>query len=72
MVTTINEMAQGNSNQALMVQETTDAIAKVNDIISEATVKTEVAAEKAQMSLELAQDGQKALERQSQKIEENN
>jgi len=72
VVTTINEMAQGNSNQALMVHETTDAIAKVNDIISEATVKTEVAAEKAQMSLELAQDGQKALERQSQKIEENN
>lgn len=72
VVTTINEMAQGNSNQALMVQDSTDAIAKVNDIVSKATMKTEVAANKAQESLALAKDGQKALERQSQTIEENN
>jgi len=72
VVTTINDMAQGNSNQALMVQSSTEAIAKVNDIVSEATVKTEVAAGKAKESLELAKEGQKALERQSQKIEENN
>jgi len=72
VVTTINEMAQGNSDQALMVQNTTDAIVKVNNIVSEATKKTEVAADKAKESLELAKEGQKALERQSQKIEENN
>jgi len=72
VVKTINEIAQGNSNQAIMVQDTTNAIAKVNDIISEATKKTEVAADKARESLDLAKEGQKAIERQSQKIEENN
>jgi len=72
VVTTINEMAQGNSNQAMMVQNTTDAIARVNNIVSEATMKTEVAASKAKESLELAEVGQKAIEQQSQKIEENN
>lgn len=72
VVTTINEMAQGNSNQALMIQGSTDAIATVNHIVGEATQKTEVGADKAKESLELAKEGQKALERQSQKIEENN
>lgn len=72
VVTTINEMAQGNSDQALMVQDTTDAITKVSSIVSEATMKTEIAADKAKDSLELAKEGQKALERQGQKIEENN
>jgi len=72
VVTTINEMAQGNSDQALMVQGTTDAIKAVNDIVSKATVKTSVAADKASESIDLAVAGQKALERQSQKIEENN
>jgi len=72
VVTTINEMAQGNSNQAEMVQGATNAIAKVNNIVSEATTKTEIAADKANESLALAKEGQKALERQSQKIEENN
>jgi len=71
VVTTINEMAQGNSNQAMMVQNTTDAITRVNNIVSEATMKTEVAASKAKESLELAEVGQKAIEQQSQKIEEN-
>lgn len=72
VVTTINEMAQGNSDQALMVQDATDAITRVNDIISQATTKTEVAAVKAKESLELAKDGQKAIKRQSQTIDENN
>ncbi|MEN2776217.1 methyl-accepting chemotaxis protein [Acetivibrio clariflavus] len=72
VVKTINEMAQGNSDQALMVQDTTSAIARVNDIVTDATTRTEVAADKAKESLELAKEGQKALERQSQKIEENN
>jgi len=72
VVTTINEMAQGNSDQASMIQDTTNAIAKVNDIISEVTIKTEAAANKAKESLELANKGQKAIEQQGQKIEENN
>lgn len=72
VVTTINEMAQGNSNQALMIQGSTDAIATVNTIVSEATQKTAVGTVKAKESLELAQAGQEALERQSQKIAENN
>lgn len=72
VVTTINEMAQGNSNQAEMIQKSTDAIAMVNNIVSEATIKTEVAADKAKESLELAKEGQKALRHQSEKIEENN
>ena len=72
VVTTINEMAQGNSDQAEMVQDSTNAIAKVNEIVSEAAGRTEVAADKAKESLELAREGQMALERQSQKIEENN
>ena len=72
VVTTINEMAQGNSDQASMVQETTNAIATVNNIVAEAAIKTETAADKAKESLELAMDGQKAIERQSEKIEENN
>lgn len=72
VVTTINEMAQGNSEQALMVQETTDAITRVSSIVSNATIKTEVSANKAKESLELAKEGQQALKRQSQKIEENN
>lgn len=69
---TINEMAQGNSNQALMVQNSTEAIIRVNNIVSQATSKTEFAAQKAKESLELAEEGQKAIEQQSQKIEENN
>jgi len=72
VVTTINEMAQGNSNQALMLQNTTNAITRVDNIVSEATVETEVAASKARETLELAKEGQKVIERQSQKIEENN
>jgi len=68
---TISEMAQGNSNQAIMIQDSTEAITMVSNIVSQATVKTEVAADKAKESLELAKDGQKALEQQSQKIEEN-
>lgn len=71
VVTTINEMAQGNSDQALMVQQSTDAIARVNNIVSEATQKTELAANKAKESLALAQEGEKALDRQSRVIEEN-
>jgi len=72
VVTTINEMAQGNSEQASMVQETTDVITKVNNIVTEATTKTEMAADKAKESLELASLGHKALEKQSEKMEENN
>ena len=72
VVTTINEMAQGNSEQASMVQESTEAITKVNNIVSEATIKTEGASNKAKETLELAKEGQRAIERQSQKIEENN
>mgnify|MGYP000935939111 CR=1 FL=1 len=71
VVTTISEIAQGNSDQALMVQQSTDAITRVNNIVSEATTETETAADKANESLELAKEGQKALETQSQKIEEN-
>jgi len=72
VVATINEMAQGNSDQAIMVQGSTEAITKVSDIVSQATAKTEVTADKAKDSLELAKEGQKALEQQSQKVEENN
>jgi|GEM_PF-351587 len=72
VVTTINEMAQGNSNQAMMIQESTNAITRVNSIVSEAVTKTEDSAVMAQESLELAKKGQKALEQQRQKIEENN
>lgn len=72
VVTTINEMAQGNGEQAVMVQESTNAITKVNNIVSDATSKTEVAAAKAKESLKLADEGQKVIEHQSQKIEENN
>ena len=72
VVTTISEMAQGNSDQAIMVQGSTQAIARVNNIVSEAATKTEVAADKAKESLELAKEGQKVLEQQSEKIEENN
>lgn len=72
VVTTIGEMAQGNSDQAMMIQGTTDAINKVNNIVSNATIKTEGAAGKAKESLDLAVAGRKAIERQSQKIEENN
>lgn len=72
VVTTINEMAQGNSDQAMLIQGTTDAIGKVNNIITQATQNTETAANKAKESLDLAKEGQKALERQTEKIEENN
>ena len=72
VVTTINEMAQGNSEQAAMLQDTTNAIAEVDNIVSEATMKTEIGADKAKESLNLAKEGQKVIERQSQKIEENN
>ena len=72
VVTTINEMAQGNSDQAMMLQGTTDAIKEVNNIVSNATEKTVIAADKAKESINLAMAGQKALERQSQKIEEIN
>jgi len=72
VVTTINEIAQGNSDQASMVQSTTDAIGKVNEIVSGSVIKTENAAGKAKETLDLAEEGQKAIERQSQKIEENN
>jgi len=72
VVTTINELAEGNSSQASMVQASTDAITGVSDIVSISTVKTEVAAEKAKESLELAKEGQRAIEQQSEKIEENN
>lgn len=72
VVTTINELAQGNIIQASMVKNTTDAISRINDIVSESATKTEGAAGKAKETLELAKEGQKALERQSQKIEENN
>lgn len=64
-------MAEGNSEQAAMVQGTADAITRINDIVSEATIKTEMAASKAKESLELAKAGQKAIEDQSKKIEEN-
>lgn len=72
VVTTINEMAQGNSDQAMLIQGTTDAIGKVNNIITQATQNTETAANKAKESLDLAKEGQKALKRQTEKIEENN
>lgn len=72
VVLTINEMAQGNSDQALMVQETSNAIAKVDSIITEATQKTEVAVDRAKKTLELTKLGQSAIENQNQKIEENN
>ena len=72
VVTTINEMAQGNNDQTVLIQGTTDAISKVIDIVLKSTDKTEVAANKARESLELSIEGQKALERQSEKIEENN
>jgi len=72
VVTTISEMAEGNSNQAAMVQGATEAISRVNCIVSEAAMKTDVAADKARESLELAEEGRKAIEQQSRKIEENN
>jgi len=72
VATTISEMAEGNSNQAAMVQGATEAISSVNSIVSEAATKTEVAADMAKESLELAEEGRKAIEQQSQKIEENN
>lgn len=72
VVTTLNEMAQDNGDQAIMIKDTTDAISRVNDIISEAAKRTEVASDKAKESLALAKEGQRALEYQSQKIEENN
>ena len=72
VVMTMNELAEGNGNQAIMIQNTTDAITKVHNIISEATMKTEIEANKAKESLELAKEGKKALEVQGEKIEENN
>ena len=72
VVTTINEMAQGNSEQASLVQGATEAIANVNAIVAEAAARTETAATKATSSLELAQIGQQALERQGQYIDQNN
>lgn len=72
VVTTINEMAQGNSDQASMVQGATEAIGMVNNIVSQAAKNTETAADKAKATLDLAIEGQKAIERQSEKIDENN
>jgi len=71
VVSTISEIAQSNESQSLMVQDSTKAIVRVSDIVSQAAMKTELAAGKAKESLELAGDGQKAIELQSQKIEEN-
>jgi len=71
VVSTINEMAQGNSDQVSMIQSTTDAIDKVTNIISDALIKTETAADRAKVTLDLAKVGQKAIEHQRQKMEEN-
>lgn len=65
------QIAESNNSQSFMVQESTKAIVKVSDIVSKATTKTEVAADKAKESLVLAEDSQKVIELQSQKIEEN-
>lgn len=72
VVTTINEMAQGNSNQALMIQSSNDAINMVSEIVSQAKEKTDFGATKAKDSLDRAKDGQRALEQQGQKMLENN
>lgn len=72
VVVTINDMAQGNSNQTKMIEDSNNAINRVSRIVSQAAEMTNLGAMKAQESLALAQDGQKTLEIQGQKMQENN
>ncbi|MEA4902157.1 methyl-accepting chemotaxis protein [Desulfitobacterium sp.] len=71
VVTTINQIAQGNSNQSVMIQNSTDAIKKVSEIVGQSSEMSNLGATKAKECLELAEKGQKALEKQGQKMEEN-
>ncbi|WP_425805219.1 methyl-accepting chemotaxis protein [Desulfitobacterium sp. Sab5] len=72
VVTTINQMAEGNTAQTEMVQNTNAAILNVTTVIEETTKATMDGAIKAKDSLKVATDGQRVVSLQSQKIAENN
>jgi methyl-accepting chemotaxis protein len=72
VVTTITQLAEGNSTQANMLQQTNSAIINVTSLIEETTQNTMDGAGKAKESLNVATNGQEVVALQGQKIAENN
>jgi methyl-accepting chemotaxis protein len=72
VVTTITQLAEGNSAQTELLQKTNNAIINVTSLIEETTQNTIDGAEKAKKSLEVATNGQDVVALQGQKIVQNN
>jgi methyl-accepting chemotaxis protein len=71
VVATINEMAEGNSNQAEMVTKTSETISDVVKTINDVNITTEANAKNATKSLEMVDEGQKAIDIATGKMNEN-
>ncbi|OPX46048.1 methyl-accepting chemotaxis protein McpB [Ruminiclostridium hungatei] len=71
VVNTIAEVAEGNSSQAETIGNINLTLAEVAGVIDNISVEAAAGADKAVESLETIDEGQKAVDVQSQKMEEN-
>lgn len=71
VVTTINEIAEGNGSQAEIVNKTSSTISEVAKTIGKVNLATSESAENASKSLEIVADGQKAVNLATERMNEN-
>ncbi len=71
VVTTISEVAEGNSNQAKTISDINMILADVTNLIDSITKKAFLGSDHAAQSLEMVEEGQKAVDIQAKKMEEN-
>lgn len=68
---TINEIAEGNNNQAQSINSMNETLCEVVELIDNITIESLNGSENAVKSLEFIADGQKAMDIQANKMDEN-
>jgi methyl-accepting chemotaxis protein len=71
VTTTINDIAEGNTNQATTINEISETLSEVVNLIDSITKDAMQGAENAVNSLDTIKDGQSAVDVQVEKIKEN-
>lgn len=71
VVSTINEIAEGNSSQAQTINDINLTLSEVVELIDNITAETSLGADNAVKSLDTIKEGQEAVDIQSEKMEEN-
>ncbi|QDP38990.1 methyl-accepting chemotaxis protein [Radiobacillus deserti] len=70
VVTTIDQLAAGNSAQAETMNDISKTLSDVVNLIDEIAVKTSANAEQASHSIESIKEGQRSVDRQTKKMDE--